>query len=40
MKQKISVINEMKGDEILLKLKGCDGENFGGIPHFFVKVKD
>jgi hypothetical protein len=32
VKRKILVINEMKRDEILLKLKVCDRENFYGIP--------
>ncbi len=32
MKRKISVINETKQDEILLKLKVYDHENLRGIP--------
>ncbi len=40
MKLKISVINEMKRDEISLILRVCDQENLCGILWTFVKVLD
>ncbi len=40
VKQKITIINETKRDEILLKLKVCDQENLHGILKTFVKVID